>query len=160
MKILGTVVFVCALVLTLRGQGDWPAYAYNQSGQRYSPLAQITVKNVSNLKLAWQYGVTVEELTQEDVRDPSLRPVLLNGGGLLVTDVSPDGPAYNRLFPQGSPLGPDIILKVNGTPVRTREDFRTALRTVHSGDIATLIAFTPGNQNQPGQQKVVRLLMP
>ena len=105
-------------------------------------------------------GVTVEELTQEDVRDPSLRPVLLNGGGLLVTDVSPDGPAYNRLFPQGSPLGPDIILKVNGTPVRTREDFRTALRTLHSGDIATLIAFTPGNQSQPGQQKVVRLLMP
>src|SRR5467141_5110793 len=30
-------------------------------------------------------GITVEELTQEDVRDPSLRTVLQNGGGLLVT---------------------------------------------------------------------------
>jgi len=105
-------------------------------------------------------GITVEELTQEDVRDPSLRPVLQNGGGLLVTDVSPDGPAYARLAPQGSPAGPDIILKVNSQPVRTREDFRAALRAVHSGDIATLIVFSPGNQAQPGQQRVVRLLMP
>src|SRR5712691_3649497 len=72
-------------------------------------------------------GITVEELTQEDVRDPSLRTVLQNGGGLLVTDVSPDGPAYNRLAPQGSPAGPDIILKVNGQPVHTREEFRAAL---------------------------------
>jgi serine protease Do len=105
-------------------------------------------------------GVTVEELAQEDVRDPSLRPVLRNGGGLLVTDVATDGPAFQRLAPQGSPAGPDIILKVNGSPVRTREEFRTALRTVRSGAIVTLIVYTPGNQNQPGQQRVVRLLMP
>ena len=105
-------------------------------------------------------GITVEELTQEDVKDPSLRVVLQNGGGLLVTDVSPDGPAYNRLAPQGSPAGPDIIMKVNGQPMHTREEFRTALRAIHSGDIATLIVYTPGNQAQPGQQRVVRLLMP
>jgi len=105
-------------------------------------------------------GITVEELTQEDVKDPSLRPVLQNGGGLLVTDVSPDGPAYNRLAPQGSPAGPDIIMKVNGQPMHTREEFRAALRAIHSGDIATLIVYTPGNQAQPGQQRVVRLLMP
>ena len=39
------------------GQGDWPAYGYDQSAQRYSPVAQIDTKNVAKLKLAWQYGV-------------------------------------------------------------------------------------------------------
>ena len=38
-------------------QGDWPAYGYDQGGQRYSPLSQIDIKNVSKLKLAWQYGI-------------------------------------------------------------------------------------------------------
>jgi len=35
----------------------WASYAGNPGGQRYSPLTQINTKNVSTLKLAWQYGV-------------------------------------------------------------------------------------------------------
>ncbi len=41
----------------LYGQGDWPAYGHDPSSQRYSPLTQINTKNVSKLKLAWQYGI-------------------------------------------------------------------------------------------------------
>src|SRR5262245_4714395 len=57
MKIVASILFVCLLVSGLYGQGDWPAYAYSQAGQRYSPLTQINARNVSSLKLAWQYGV-------------------------------------------------------------------------------------------------------
>src|SRR5207247_9407429 len=64
-------------------------------------------------------GISVEPLTPEDARDPRLRPVVQRGGGLLVTDVSPDGPAYQRLF-SSDDGGPDIIVAVNGQPARTR----------------------------------------
>jgi quinoprotein glucose dehydrogenase len=40
----------------LTAQTDWPAYAHDPAGQRYSPLTQINTSNVGKLKLAWQYG--------------------------------------------------------------------------------------------------------
>ncbi|WP_163269883.1 PQQ-binding-like beta-propeller repeat protein [Chelativorans alearense] len=35
--------------------GEWPAYGRTSHGRRYSPLAQITPENVSDLEVAWQY---------------------------------------------------------------------------------------------------------
>src|SRR5262245_22183295 len=35
--------------------GDWPRYNRDLQGTRYSPLTQVTPKNVGNLKLAWKY---------------------------------------------------------------------------------------------------------
>jgi len=43
--------------LPVTGPGEWPVYGHDASGQRYSALKQIDTKNVSKLKLAWQYGV-------------------------------------------------------------------------------------------------------
>jgi glucose dehydrogenase len=58
---LNTILFSALLASLAAGvlsaQGEWPAYGYDQHGQRYSPVAQINVKNVSKLKIAWQYGV-------------------------------------------------------------------------------------------------------
>jgi serine protease Do len=99
-------------------------------------------------------GITVEPLTQEDARDPQLRIVARSGGALVVTQVSPDGPAYQRLAdPQSG--GPDIILKVNGTAVRSRAEFRQVMKGVKKGDIVTLtvLSRTPDGW----QQRVVRL---
>jgi len=98
----------------------------------------------------------VEPVSQEDAAEPQLKPVARNGGGLVVTDISPDGPAYGRLVPQGANGGPDVILKVNGQPVRTRAEFRAALRDAKSGDIVTLIAYNVSRQ----QEEVIRLRMP
>jgi len=36
-------------------QGDWPLYRHDVAGTGYSPLAQITVRNVGTLSRAWQY---------------------------------------------------------------------------------------------------------
>ena len=37
--------------------GEWPTYNGKLDGNRYSPLAQITLKNVSKLQLAWIYTI-------------------------------------------------------------------------------------------------------
>ena len=37
--------------------GDWLTYNGNDSGNRYSPLKQITIANVSSLKLKWVFPV-------------------------------------------------------------------------------------------------------
>ena len=58
MKTLLVVLLAAIVVPELHGQGDWPAYGYDQAGQRHSPLAQMDTKNVSKLRLAWQYGMT------------------------------------------------------------------------------------------------------
>jgi serine protease Do len=82
-------------------------------------------------------GIAVEPLTQDDARDPKLRPVVQRGGGLVVTDVSPDSPAFQRLL-SAEEGGPDIIIAANGQPTRTRAALREALSKVKSGDIVTL----------------------
>ena len=82
-------------------------------------------------------GISVQPLTQEDIRDTELRPVLRSGGALVVTQVSPDGPAYQKLADATSGY-PDIILKVNGTATRTVSEFRQAVGAIKKGDIATL----------------------
>ena len=83
-------------------------------------------------------GISVQPLTQEDVRDTELRPILRSGGALLVTQVSPDGPAYHKLADAGSGYPGDIILKVNGQPTRTAAEFRAAVGAVGKGEIVTL----------------------
>lgn len=42
------------LVLPLTAQTDWPVYGHDPGAQRYSPLTQITPKNVGQLRLAWK----------------------------------------------------------------------------------------------------------
>jgi serine protease Do len=82
-------------------------------------------------------GISLEPLSADDTRDPRLRAVIDQaGGGLVVTDVAPDGPAYGKLL--ASEDGPDIIVAVNGQPTRTRAAFREVIRKVKPGDVVTL----------------------
>jgi serine protease Do len=99
-------------------------------------------------------GISVEPLSQENVRDPNLQQVMRSGGGLVVSQISPDGPAYQRLA-DASQGYPDIILKVNGIPTGSRAELRRALAGVKKGDIVTLtvLSSTPDGW----QQRVVRL---
>jgi len=82
-------------------------------------------------------GISVEPLSQQNVRDQDLRQVMRSGGGLIVSQVSPDGPAYQRLA-DASQGSPDIILKVNGVQTGSRAELRQALAGVKHGDIVTL----------------------
>ena len=57
MRLSASVLLTAIAVPLLYAQGDWPAYGHDPSAQRFSPLTQINAKNVSRLKLAWQYGI-------------------------------------------------------------------------------------------------------
>src|SRR5216110_1979882 len=110
-------------------------------GEADSEVAAVSSKSKGDASSKEEMlGISVEPLTQDDARDVRLRSVLERGGGLVVTDVSPDGPAYGpgRLQASDDPWGPDIIVAVNGMPTRTRAAFREALRKVKPGDVVTL----------------------
>jgi len=100
-------------------------------------------------------GISVEPLSQENVRDPNLRQVIRSGGGLIVSQVSPDGPAYQRLTDGSQGTNPDIIIKVNGTAVASRADLRRSLAGVKKGDIVTLTVMF--STSEGWQQRIVRL---
>jgi len=103
-------------------------------------------------------GISVDPLTQDDARDARLRPVIDRGGGLVVTDVSPEGPAFQRLQSSDDPGGPDIIVAVNGTRTATRTAFREALRKVKSGEVVTLQVLARAPDTTDGwASRIVRL---
>src|SRR5262245_3283840 len=72
-------------------------------------------------------GVSVQPLTSDDAQDPRFRSVMQQGGGMVVTDVATEGPAFQRLASVDDPGGPDIIVKVNGAATQSRAQFRDAL---------------------------------
>ena len=102
-------------------------------------------------------GISVQPLTPDDAQNPRFRSVVQSGGGMVVTDVSPDGPAYQRLSAVDDPGGPDIIVKVNGTPTHTRADFRQALASVKRGDVVTLQVLSPESASGGWTGRVLRL---
>ena len=66
--------------------------------------------------------------------------------GVLVSDVEEGGPSWQRIASPGDG-GPDVILEVNGTRVRTPEDFKRALRTAPANSVVQLKVL---NLNQDG----------
>src|SRR6266852_3311130 len=108
-------------------------------GEADSEAASVSAKSKNDASSKEEMlGISVEPLTQDDARDVRLRSVLERGGGLVVSDVSPEGPAYQRLQSSDDPGGPDVIISVNGVPSRTRAAFREALRKAKPGDVVTL----------------------
>jgi quinoprotein glucose dehydrogenase len=54
MTIVRALVLLLACAVPAGAEGDWPLYAGDAGGQRYSSLDQITRANVSELEVAWQ----------------------------------------------------------------------------------------------------------
>lgn len=97
-------------------------------------------------------GITVESVNQQWIDQLDLNP---NFKGLVVREVSPDGPADGKLFGVDG-RSPDIITAVEGEPVRTEADLRSALRNGSSG-IVTLEVYNPGFDGGQGGRRIVRL---
>ncbi|MGH2671129.1 MAG: PDZ domain-containing protein, partial [bacterium] len=84
-------------------------------------------------------GVKVSPLNNEIARELGLPAT---ARGLLVQTVDPDGPAQGVLFSVETQT-PDVILSVEGTPVRTEAELKAALRDVAKKGIVTLIVYNP-----------------
>ena len=128
-------------------------------GDSDSEVSAVSSKSKGNAATKEEMlGISVEPLTQDDARDARLRPVLERGGGLVVTDVAPDGPAFQRLQSSDDPGGPDIVVAVNGTPTRNRGAFRDALKNVKQGDVVTLQVLSRSPDTADGWAgRVVRI---
>ena len=90
-------------------------------------------------------GVSVEPVTP-DVAQQLQLPA--NMRGLVVTDVTPGGPAWETLYDDPQRNGPDIILSIEGKPVRTEADLRNALQAEKPGSIVTLGIYNPRAQGR------------
>jgi serine protease Do len=90
-------------------------------------------------------GISVEPVSPEAAQELQLTP---DTRGLIVTDVTPGGPAWEVLFDDPQRGGPDIILSVEGKTVRTESDLRTALQAEKPGSIVTIRVYNPRAQSR------------
>jgi S1-C subfamily serine protease len=67
--------------------------------------------------------------------------------GLIVTDVTPGGPAWETLVDDPR-NGPDIILSVEGKPVKTEADLRNALKLEKPGSIVSIGVYNARAQSR------------
>ena len=79
-------------------------------------------------------GLTVQAVDQNAVRQFELTA---EQRGLVVTGVTPGGPSHGEVAEPGNG-GPDILLSVEGKPVKGVAELRQALKTYKAGDIVTL----------------------
>ncbi len=69
---------------TAFAQSGWPVFGYDSGGSRFSPLKQITLENVKNLRRAWTYHHA--EGTGRDVRGSfQVTPIVVDGVMYLTT---------------------------------------------------------------------------
>lgn len=80
------IVIAFAALATRRSaddrNADWLAYGGNKAGNRYSPLKQINLSNVSQLKVAWEYDATKLAPGMTAPRRPmeiQCQPIIVNG---------------------------------------------------------------------------------
>src|SRR6202162_2653350 len=85
MRILAAVFLAGLFAPVAYCQTDWPAYGYDQSGQRFSPLKQIDTANVSKLRKAWQYGITSDAANAATQGPPATEAVPIMVDGMLYT---------------------------------------------------------------------------
>jgi serine protease Do len=91
-----------------------------------------------------QLGITVAPVGDDDVRQLRLRP---DQRGALITDVKAGGPSYGELVGPDNG-GPDIILEIEGTPVRSPADLRKVLKAQKPGSIVSLRVYNARAQTR------------
>ncbi|HEX6107587.1 MAG TPA: Do family serine endopeptidase [Gemmatimonadales bacterium] len=89
-------------------------------------------------------GVTVSPVTDADAARFQLTR---EQRGVLVTEVRPGGPSWGELVDPGRG-GPDIILEIEGKPVRTPAELRKALEGMKPGEIVSLRVYNTQAKNR------------
>ncbi len=89
-------------------------------------------------------GITVAPLDQDDIQQLQLDP---DQRGVIVTDVKAGGPSYGELLDPDHG-GPDIILQIEGTRVRTPADLKKVIAAQKPGSIVSLRVYNPRTQSR------------
>src|ERR1700677_49317 len=78
-RIIGLAGFAMVLsLLRVQAQSDWPDVGHDHQAQRYSPLKQINVQNVSRLAPVWTYPLS-HEADGTGSRTIESVPLVVNG---------------------------------------------------------------------------------
>ena len=88
-------------------------------------------------------GLTVQALDQDAIQQLELEP---EQRGLLVTGVTPGGPAQGEVAEPDNG-GPDIIVSVEGKPLKSVADLKQALKGDKAGDIVSLSIYNAQAKN-------------
>lgn len=88
-------------------------------------------------------GLTVAPLERRAAEQLDL-PTAVKG--VVVTDVQPDGPAAESIAGPDNG-GPDVIVALEGKPVRSPQELRAVIRQHKPGDIVTLRLYNPTAKN-------------
>jgi serine protease Do len=94
-------------------------------------------------------GVSVTPLTAAMAGDLGL-PGSVHG--VVIQNVDPEGPAAEILYGANNSQSPDVIVSVEGVPVRSASDLTGALRRAGPGGIVTVFVY-----NAQGGQRVERV---
>ncbi len=71
MRSLCFLLFAATLALAAQvPRGDWPYYAGNLAGTKYSPLSEITPENVAKLAPAWTFSLKADAIQADSQADP------------------------------------------------------------------------------------------
>jgi serine protease Do len=89
-------------------------------------------------------GTTLAPLDSDDIQQLDLKP---SDRGVVVTGVQPGGPAWGELADPDHG-GPDIILSIEGKPVKTPEDVSRVVREVKSGAIVSLQVYNTQSKSR------------
>jgi serine protease Do len=89
-------------------------------------------------------GITVAPIDNDDVQQLQLKP---DQRGALVTDVRAGGPSYGELVDPDNG-GPDIILGIEDTQVRSPADLKKALTGQKAGTIVSLRVYNARAQTR------------
>jgi serine protease Do len=89
-------------------------------------------------------GVTVASVSRDDVSRFALTAAQ---HGLVVTDVTAGGPSWGELV-DADRGGPDIILEIEGKPVKSTSDLRDALKGMKPGEIVSLRVYNTQAKNR------------
>jgi serine protease Do len=103
-----------------------------------------SVDDASGAASLGRLGVTVAPVTENDAARFQLGR---DQRGVLVTEVRPGGPAWNELV-DGDRGGPDVILEVEGKPVKSPAELRKALEGMKPGDIVSLRVYNTQAKNR------------
>ena len=72
--------FRVGATLAAPGDDEWPSYGHDLTNQRFSPLAQINTKNVSQLRLAWTHDTRPAPIQEvEGIFKQESSPVVVGG---------------------------------------------------------------------------------
>src|SRR5580700_11206121 len=111
---------------------DWPNYARDLAGTKYSPLDQITPDNVSKLLPAWTFSVKTEVPAQ-----PGAQPAATPLGSSAATPIVVNGVMY-------LPAGKRVVAL---DPVTGAEIWTYALPTGLASQRG--VAYWPGDKQNP-----------